>query len=164
MWDTIKTLTKLCVACLVLAGGYILFTNLGGAGDAVIDEMTPSGLLGNAQCRLGFDFKRIPQGAGPMDIKVVFTGDILERGTVEYYWNFIGANAQVPRKKYAGWEAAPGIYPSMQPPLNTKFSVNFPVPVKNTASTKTDFDVTATLYWGGKEQDSSTRSFRQQHH
>lgn len=161
----LKSLMKMVLFVAIVYGGYNYYTkHVAGGGSAKISGMTPSGMTSDARCWVDLEFKAPPQGINLLDVKVVFSGPLLVRGSVEYGWGFIGANAQRPRKAGTGWEKAMDISPYAAPPLNTSFSVNFPVPVKNETLSDADFLVTATLYWGGIKQSSRDGSFRYQYH
>jgi hypothetical protein len=161
--SVLKTLLKIVVFLLIVAGLYIGYLFVVGEGNAKISGMTPSGVASEAGCWVDFEFKNTPAGIDPMDAKIVFSGPLLVTDKLEYRWDFIGAHAQTPRKVGTGWEKATDVSPSAPPPLNTPFSVSFPVPIKSETMSDNDFDVTATLYWGGRKQSSDIGSFRYQY-
>ena len=171
----LKSLIKWVLVVAILIGGHYYYTHgmkgggigsiLGriGGGGAKITRMTPAGMTGDARCWIDLEFKNPPKGINPMDVRVTFAGPLLPGGSIEYGWNYIGSNAQRPKKAGIGWDKATDVSALAAPPLNARFSVNFPVPIVNETRTDADFDIVATLYWGGAKQSSRIGCFRYQY-
>ncbi len=135
---------------------------LQGAGNAVIRNMTPSGIDGPTQCWVEMEFKSVPIRIDARDVKLVFTGEILAEGSASFDWPYMANNAYLRRKTGLGRDKA-NISSENPPPLKTPIEVCFPLKVKPEMKQGASFDVTVTLFWGGRKQDFTIGSFRYQY-
>ena len=130
-------------------------------GDVAITEMVPGQNVGSGQldCWLTFDFRRLPEGVDPTDVEVRFESIALRRPAT-YDWSYIASHdlrragerfgsGHTPIK-----ESTPGSPPPLGIPLKVKFPLKGKREIENAPS---EIWLEATVYWGGKEQDSQKR-------
>ncbi len=143
----------------------VLAVALGAAGcsDATLSELRP-GLEGNGfQCWLTVNLKKLPRG-DPQDLRVILSSVVLYQ-EMSYDWDYLTANDYmlVDQQDSLG-NAIQKYVPDdsttvNDPPHPMKMRVKFVPPSKPTVKLGSgdDLTVTATLYWGGKKQDSISR-------
>jgi len=147
------------LSCVIVCLAWL--TGCGGAGNAKISSMMPTGFAtGRFSCWLTIDFKKIPPGINKRDVKVVFSSTCMPN-PLTFDWSSIAAKAQVKKAKGKGREKATEVSPDSDPPLNYPFDVKFPLEAKQALmESETDFILNAELYWGGELQDSDYASIR----
>ncbi len=158
IFDFIKLLIKLAIFVVVVFGGWNLYRALNGEGYAKIREMAFGGAGDYPKCWVTMEFKKIPPGVDPTDIKIVFTSKTLVSSPVTFDWNFIAANAQVGTGDWKPRVKAEGFSPGEPPKLNLPVDVYFPMTYQdkvNLGSNLEFLSVQAELYWGGKKQDTA---------
>ena len=143
------------IAMLLSVSGCGLFS------DATITEMTPgiSAMMDKLECWLTIEFKRYPEDIRLRDVKVVFSSMALFEDQT-FGWPFIAENDQIAQglgKGYAPNGASRG---DQKPPLKVKIKVNYPLRARPRIELEglETISLAATLYWGGKKQDSASRS------
>ena len=154
-----KSFMKMIVLVVIVVAGYFGFKMIAGEGAAKIVRMTPGGMMGNCHCWVTFKFGKPPEGINAKDVKIVFEGAPMAR-TTEFGWDFIAKNARVKGQGPQGRVAAPNVSAGNAPPMDMEFDVDFPLDAKTSMMSDESFDVTATIYWGGRKQDSAMAEFR----
>ncbi len=130
-------------------------------GDVVIEEMVAGQSVSNRalSCWLTFDFKRLPDGVDPTDVKVRFESIAL-REPAEFDWRYIATHdvERAGERFGSGHRPIPESTPGAPPPLNRPLKVKFELPGKEKIEdAPTAIWLNATIYWGGQEQDSDKR-------
>ncbi|MBW2712937.1 MAG: hypothetical protein JRC77_04225, partial [Deltaproteobacteria bacterium] len=130
-----------------------------GCGNAKIEKMVGGGnvMSGQLECWLDLNFKSIPSGIDPRDVKVRFSGAALAR-EMEFDWTFIADHdvVKLGTKFGSGYKSNPASTPDSDPPLNTPMRVKFPLIANQVVDQLwPQIWVKAELYWGGKKQDSA---------
>ena len=155
-------LLALAALCAGLAGCNVIDIVLGR--DAKLSGMVPGGNIatGGLDCWLTFEFDRYPESVDLTDIRVRFRSVALERDA-EFDWRYIAGHDFLAGSRGSafgsGHTRAKQTTPENPPPLGQGFKARFPLQaravVENAPSTIT---LEAELYWGGKKQDSMTRT------
>ncbi|MBI4028337.1 MAG: hypothetical protein HY360_25355 [Verrucomicrobia bacterium] len=151
------------VVCAALVwGGRQAYKTFIGEGNAKLPNMAVGGLVGgNPRCWLTFDFRRIPEGIDPREVRVVFSSDALVTNPKTFEWGFIAGNAQVPKSSGVGRVPAEGISAGQTPKLNYPFDVSFPLDLKPRLQAGGPLPaiwLEAQLFWGGRKQDTARTS------
>ena len=86
-----------CSAALLVAGVGCNLIETAIGGDVAITEMVPGQSIGgdSLDCWLTLDFKRLPAGINPTDVRVRFESVALTRPT-EFDWNYIAMRDVIP--------------------------------------------------------------------
>lgn len=153
-----KSFMKKVLLVAIIVAGYFGFKMIAGEGAARIVSMTPGGMMGNCHCWVTFKFGKPPEGINTKDVRFVFEGAPMTR-TAEFGWDFITGHAQMKGPGPRGRVPA-NLSAANAPPVGTEFDVDFPLDVKMSMKSDESFDVTATLYWGGRKQDSALGALR----
>ncbi len=129
-----------------------------GCGNAKIEKMVGGGNIasGHLECWLDLNFKKLPSGIDPRDVKVLFSGAAVAR-EVEYDWEYIAEHDVVQRgtKFGSGYRPNTETTPDSDPPLNMTIRVKFPLEAQQVVEQfSSKIWIKAELYWGGKKQDS----------
>jgi hypothetical protein len=149
---------------LARAVGLALACTAVACGDAELSDMVPGGhiVTGELECWLTLEFKRLPEGIDPKDVKIRFVSEALET-PAEFGWPFIARNdyelrknvsfGPAMRRKFSTTAAGP-------PPLNEPLRVKFPLEAKRRVQMgfASTLWLHAELWWGGEKQDSVKRS------
>ncbi|MBU8870191.1 MAG: hypothetical protein KOO60_04860 [Gemmatimonadales bacterium] len=135
--------------------------HLPGLGPASLSDMVPgmSKRMDKLECWVTIEFKKIPDGIDPKDVKLVFSSMALESDET-FDWAYIAANdgiAQGMGKGYAPNEASD---PNQPPPLKVKCKAKYPLRAKPRLDLALDqrLGLQVDLYWGGKKCDSMNQT------
>ncbi len=109
---------------------------------------------------MNLEFRKYPKDINLRDVKVVFSSDALV-DTLTFDWHFIAPLAMV-KKKTGGWGRikAEGFASHLDPRLKYPFDIRFPLKAKTELPPEASLVLRADLYWGGKKQDSVSKSIR----
>jgi hypothetical protein len=130
-------------------------------GDVAITEMVPGRSVGGEtlDCWLTFDFKRLPEGVRPTDVRVRFES-IASTRPAEFDWSCIASRdvVRAGERLGSGYRDLTEPQPGSPPPLGIPLQVKFPLPtrekIENAAS---KIWLEAKVFWGGEEQTSMKR-------
>ncbi|HEY8209695.1 MAG TPA: hypothetical protein VIG99_19545 [Myxococcaceae bacterium] len=139
---------------------------LGAAGcsDATLSELRPGLQNSSFQCWLTLNLKKVPKRGDPTDIRVMFDSVVLYE-ELSFDWKYLAENDYqlVDQKDSLGNDIQKYELDTAttadDPPRPGTMRVQFLLPSKQSVKLKSGdkTDLTATLYWGGKEQDSISR-------
>ncbi|HVE81687.1 MAG TPA: hypothetical protein VND93_02520 [Myxococcales bacterium] len=135
-----------------------------GCGDATLSELRPGVENSSFICWLTLNLKKLPKGGDPQDIQVKFSSVVLYED-LSFDWEYIAANDYqlVDQKDSLGNDIQKYVLDAGttagDPPRPGKMRVKFTLPSKQSVKLESGdkTNVMATLYWGGKKQDSITR-------
>lgn len=138
-------------------GGLALACALG-CSKAELSDMVPGGNLssGAIECWLTIEFTGEPGAIDPRNVRVEFDGVMLAEPQV-YDWDFIASHDEKALGFGKGFARNEDTRPAAPPPIGVPIKVRYPIPALAVVQSD-DLDLKATLYWGGKKQDSMTRS------
>lgn len=130
-------------------------------GQVSLSEMVPGGNVGTGEleCWLTLEFSGEASGFDPTDVVVEFSGLALDEPT-EFDWEYISTHDQIPQGFMKGFAQNEATQPDAAPPVDMPIKVRYPLRARRRVYVDTgeDLDLTATVYWGGKQQGSITRS------
>ena len=151
---------------LALAALLLGLTACGGGG-AELTNMVPGGNLatGQLECWLTLEFKEIPSGGDPRDVRVVFRSDALREPT-EFDWSWIAERDVVARGMRGGNQSNEATRADAAPPLGEPLKVKFPLRAKRRLERAIGSSIwlEAELHWGGRQQDSIERTLDHMYH
>jgi hypothetical protein len=129
---------------------------------ATISKMVPGGSIasGRLDCWVTIEFDRYPDAADLRDVRVRFESVALEE-PAEFDWAYIASRDVVSAGTDfgSGHRAADATQPGAKPPLGQPTKVRLPLRAKREIEdAPSTLWLEATLYWGGKEQDSERRT------
>jgi hypothetical protein len=140
----------------------VLTCLLVGCSNATLSDMRPRLGSGGLHCWLQLNFRSLPEGDA-RDVRVVFDSVVLHQDE-EYDWSYIAANdysmveegMEYSQEKYVKNDETT---PESAPEPGQSMIVRFSLPSKKEVQVQSgdNTGLTATLYWGGKKQDSSSR-------
>jgi hypothetical protein len=132
-----------------------------GCGKAELSDMVPGGSVasGAIECWLTIEFTGEPGAIDPRSVQVEFDGIMLAEPQV-YDWEFIASHDERALGLGKGFARNEATQPDAPPPIGVPIKVRYPIPAMQVVNVGAgqDLDLKATLYWGGKKQDSMTRS------
>ena len=132
-----------------------------GCGNAKIGTMVPGGNPGSGQleCWVVIEFTSDPGGIDRKDVVVEFDSPALA-GPQSYDWSFIAAHDVISQGEFQGYRKNTDTTPDVDPPLGVPIRVKYPLDAMDSFVLEPgqSLDLTATLYWGGKKQDSASRT------
>jgi hypothetical protein len=143
--------TAAVVALLLVAGGCSFFKS------ASITEMVPgmSKELDRLECWITIEFKKVPGGMNPRDVKVRFSSIALDK-PAEFDWEYIAAHDVLPVGDMQGYKDNSDSQPDRDPPLGVPIRVNYALQAKERIYIPAGeaIKIRAELFWGGKLVDS----------
>jgi hypothetical protein len=130
-------------------------------GDVAIAEMLPGQSVGGEtlDCWLTLDFKRLPEGVRPTDVRVRFESIALTR-PAEFDWNYIASRdvVRAGERFGSGYRDLTESKPGSPPPLGIPIKVKFPLPTRTKIeNAPSKIWLEAKVFWGGEEQTSMKR-------
>ncbi len=147
----LSVVLSLFVLLLLAAAGCSYFKS------AVISEMVPGAnpTRDKLECWLTIEFKKLPSGINPRDVKVRFTSIALDE-PAEFDWDYIASHDVIAQGMMKGYKDNPDSQPGSDPPLGIPLKVNYPFKAKEVIELKQGevIKLKAELYWGGKLVDS----------
>ena len=136
---------------------------LAGCREASLSDMRPMLNSDGLMCWLTVNFKKVPKGADPKDVKVVFNSLVLFKDE-EFTWDHLAENDYLEKteKDWLGEHVKYVLDDSTtaadDPPLRpVQFKFQLPSKDSVKATRTNEVVLEATLYWGGRKMDSSTR-------
>ncbi len=128
--------------------------------DAEISYMAPGGNLHTAhlECWMEITFSGEPPG-DPRDVEVIFSS-IAMPGPQKFDWAFISEHDLIRKGDWRGYKANADTSAESNPPLETAIRVKFPLRSHDRFRVEAgdELELHATLYWGGEEQHSLSRT------
>ena len=139
-------------AALVGAAGCGLFR------DAEISSMAPGEALmsGQLECWLEIEFTGDPGGSDRRDVVVEFDSLVMP-APQRFDWAFIAGADKVRRGEWKGYKENEATSPDADPPLDVPIRVRFALASYERMQLQAgdELELTATLYWGGKQHSVS---------
>lgn len=128
---------------------------------ASISDMIPgmSRDMEKLECWLTMEFRKVPSGIDPRDVKVKFRSFALEQEEA-FDWDYIAAHDVIPKGDMQGNRDNPETQPDRDPPTKVPIKVNFPLKAKPRIEIPEGklIEVDAELYWGGKLIDKEKKT------
>jgi len=150
----------LSIASMAVAG--CNFVDVVRGRHAKISKMVPGGNIANNKldCWITLEFDRYPDGADLRDVRIRFESVALE-APAEFDWAYIASHDVVAAGTDfgSGHRDAHETQPGENPPLGKPTKVRLPLRAKREIEdAPATLWLEATLYWGGKKQDSERRT------
>jgi hypothetical protein len=128
--------------------------------DAKLSDLVPAGATNaSMDVWLTLTFKQYPPNIDRRDVQVTFSSVALEQDST-YDWNYIATRDVLPPSVRSGNPQNTDTSPEGEPSLTSPSKVSFTLPFrKHFVNDKGEkLRLTATLYWGGVKQDSTSKS------